>query len=56
LAAGTYDLVWNLDVTTTQSNANQALRFLSVASPVPGAGVAAIAACGFGGVLRRRRR
>lgn len=56
LAAGTYDLVWNLDVTTTQSNANQALRFLSVASPVPSAGVAAIAACGVGGVLRRRRR
>lgn len=56
LAAGTYDIVWNFDETTPRSGANQTFLFESIANPVPGAGVAAIAACGMGGVLRRRRR
>ena len=56
LAAGTYDIVWNFDETTARSGANQTFLFKSIATPVPGAGFAAIAACGLGSLVRRRRR
>jgi hypothetical protein len=56
LAAGTYDIVWIYDETTPRTGATQTFLFEAVANPIPGAGVAAIAALGVGGLARRRRR
>lgn len=56
LSAGTYDIVWNYTEPTSRTGVTQTFDFRSIASSVPGTGLAAVASLGFGSLSRRRRR